>query len=260
MAQYQKYMFDNFVISDDDETSIAEPLDAENMVTETVEPKSEIAEAQVAEVQPAESEAAQEQETQQFAALEPESEPEPEPEPEPELKAPSYSQDELDAAVSAAEERSYEKGFNAATADVQKQQQAVLEEINGKLLSLLAEQDDSYRQDEQNALKFALGLVRKLLPNLEADVAKEEVEAFLSDNFAKFKGEKSLSFSFNPKMAANIAPLLSKLAEKNDFEGKIAVHKDINLGLSDCAVEWKNGGVTRSTEQILDNVENLLNK
>ncbi len=254
MAQYQKYMFDNFVISDDDETSIAEPLDAENMVTETVEPKSEIAEAQVAEVQSAEPEAAQEQETQQFAALEPE------PEPEPEPKAPSYSQDELDAAVSAAEERSYEKGFNAATADVQKQQQAVLEEINGKLLSLLAEQDDSYRQDEQNALKFALGLVRKLLPNLEADVAKEEVEAFLSDNFAKFKGEKSLSFSFNPKMAANVAPLLSKLAEKNDFEGKIAVHKDINLGLSDCAVEWKNGGVTRSTEQILDNVENLLNK
>lgn len=250
MAQYQKYMFDNFVISDDDETSIAEPLDAENMVTETVEPKSEIAEAQVAEVQSAEPEAAQEQETQQFAALEP----------EPEPKAPSYSQDELDAAVSAAEERSYEKGFNAATADVQKQQQAVLEEINGKLLSLLAEQDNSYRQDEQNALKFALGLVRKLLPNLEADVAKEEVEAFLSDNFAKFKGEKSLSFSFNPKMAANIAPLLSKLAEKNDFEGKIAVHKDINLGLSDCAVEWKNGGVTRSTEQILDNVENLLNK
>ena len=250
MAQYQKYMFDNFVISDDDETSIAEPLDAENMVTETVEPKSEIAEAQVAEAQSAEPEAAQEQETQQFAALEP----------EPEPKAPSYSQDELDAAVSAAEERSYEKGFNAATADVQKQQQAVLEEINGKLLSLLAEQDNSYRQDEQNALKFALGLVRKLLPNLEADVAKEEVEAFLSDNFAKFKGEKSLSFSFNPKMAANIAPLLSKLAEKNDFEGKIAVHKDINLGLSDCAVEWKNGGVTRSTEQILDNVENLLNK
>ena len=250
MAQYQKYMFDNFVISDDDETSIAEPLDAENMVTETVEPKSEIAEAQVAEVQSAEPEAAQEQETQQFAALEP----------EPEPKAPSYSQDELDAAVAAAEERSYEKGFNAATADVQKQQQAVLEEINSKLLSLLAEQDNSYRQDEQNALKFALGLVRKLLPNLEADVAKEEVEAFLSDNFAKFKGEKSLSFSFNPKMAANIAPLLSKLAEKNDFEGKIAVHKDINLGLSDCAVEWKNGGVTRSTEQILDNVENLLNK
>ena len=122
MAQYQKYMFDNFVISDDDETSIAEPLDAENMVTETVEPKSEIAEVQVAEVQSAEPEAAQEQETQQFAALEL----------EPEPKAPSYSQDELDAAVSAAEERSYEKGFNAATADVQKQQQAVLEEINSK--------------------------------------------------------------------------------------------------------------------------------
>ncbi len=252
MAQYQKYMFDNFVISDDAEMSTAEPLDAENTAPEVVVPETEAVETQTAETAAVEPELSPEPEKQIEAA--------PEPEPEPEPKAPSYSQDELDAAVSAAEERGYEKGFGAAAADMQKQQQAVLEEINGKLLGLLAEQADSGRQEEQNALKFALGLVRKLLPNLEADVAQEEVSAFLSDNFAKFKGEKSLSFSFNPEMAANIAPLLSKLAEKNDFEGKIAVHKDINLGLSDCSVEWKNGGVTRSTEQILDNVENLLNK
>ncbi len=96
------------------------------------------------------------------------------------------------------------------------------------------------------------------MPNLEAGVAKQEVEAFLRDNFSKFRGEKNLSFSFHPDMAAEIAPQLSKLAEKNDFEGKISVHKDINLNLSDCRVEWRNGGVERNTEEVLKKVENIL--
>lgn len=253
MAQYQKFMFDNFVISCDDDKCVAEPLDVEEPTaepeTETAEDSQIVTEDATADVADTETE---------VAAVEDDAE-EPETK-EPEIKAPSYSQDDLDAAVASAEERGYNKGFAAASSEGQKQQQAVLDEINGKLLTLLADQSDDRRQNEQNALKFALELVRKLLPNLEADVAKEEVEAFLSDNFARFKNEKALSFSFNPEMAAVVAPLLSKLAEKNDFEGKIAVHKDINLGMSDCLVEWKNGGVSRSTEQVLNNVEELLNQ
>ena len=251
MAQYQKFMFDNFVISCDDDKCVAEPLDVEEQLvdTEAVEDSQAVTEDTTTEVADTETEVA--------AAKDDAEEPENK---EPEIKAPSYSQDDLDAAVAAAEERGYNHGFAKASSDEQKQQQAVLEEINGKLLTLLADQSEDRRQNEQNALKFALELVRKLLPNLEADVAKEEVEAFLSDNFARFKNEKALSFSFNPEMAAVVAPLLSKLAEKNDFEGKIAVHKDINLGMSDCLVEWKNGGVARSTEQVLNNVEELLNQ
>lgn len=237
MAQYQKFMFDNFVISCDDEKCVAEPLDdIETELEKEAEPAVETVETVEAEVEPEAKEESGEE------------------------KTPGYSQEELDAAVKAAEEKGFEKGFNAASTDNQKLQQSVLEELSSRVMTLVAGQDEARRQDEQSALKLAVELVRKLLPSLEADVAKAEIEAFLSDNFAQFRREKSLSFSFHPDMAALVAPLLSKLAEKNDFEGKIAVHKDINLGLSDCRVEWRNGGVERSTEQVLHNVEELLDK
>ena len=248
MAQYQKFMFDNFVISCNDEECVAEPLDVKEATKET------LAEPEVQDLEP--------QETQEPEVSKEKAEEVPEPKEEEPIKPkePSYSQAELDAAVNSAEERGYEKGFSAAATDIQKAEQTALDEINNRLIALLSGESENKKEAEASALKFAVELVRKLLPNLEAGVAKEEVEAFLGDNFSKFRGEKNLSFSFHPDMAVEIAPQLSKLAEKNDFEGKISIHKDINMSLSDCRVEWRNGGVERNTEEILGKVENLLNQ
>ncbi len=246
MAQYQKFMFDNFVISCNDEECVAEPLDVKEETEESLaEPEAQIQESQETKEPENEEEKAEEiSKQEEEAPIKP--------------QEPSYSQAELDAAVKSAEEKGYERGFGAAATDIQKAEQTALDEINNRLVALLSGESENKKEAEASALKFAVELVRKLLPNLEAGVAKEEVEAFLSDNFSKFRGEKNLSFSFHPDMAAEIAPQLSKLAEKNDFEGKISVHKDINLSLSDCRVEWRNGGVERNTEEILGKVDNLL--
>ena len=55
-----------------------------------------------------------------------------------------------------------------------------------------------------------------------------------------------------------MANSLGKLAEQNDFEGKIAVHKDNSLGLSDCKIEWKDGRIERRAEDFIDKVEDLI--
>ena len=239
-------MFDNFVISCNDEECVAEPLDIEEETEETL--AEEYIDQAGQETEKVENQ--EEKETEVLAKKEEAEKP----------KEPSYSQSELDAAVKSAEEQGYEKGFSSATTELQKAAATALEEINNRLVALLSGEVENRREAEASALKFAVELVRKLLPNLEVEVAKQEVEAFLSDNFSKFRGEKNLSFSFHPDMAAEIAPQLSKLAEKNDFEGKISVHKDINMGLSDCRVEWRNGGVERNTEEVLEKVENILNQ
>ena len=234
MAQYQKFMFDNFVISCEDNQCTSQTL--EDAETEELEADSE--------------DVKQEEVTEDVIE---ETAPEDE-------KAPSYTQEELDSAVTSAEERGYEKGFNAASDEKEKQQTELLENINNRLMTLLAEVDKKSQDIEQGALQFALDLVKKLFPSLEKQHAVAEVQKFLKDNFSAFSHEDSLSFSFNPEMIESIASKIGKLAEKNDFEGKISIHKDDNLGLSECRVEWKNGGVERSPENILNKVEALLDK
>lgn len=228
MAEYQKFMFDNFIIACDDETG-----KLETQPEDTAEPAEIVTDTDFQELPP---------------------EPEVDPVPPPA----AYSQDELDAAVTRAEQTGYERGFQSASSDVQKSEQELLTAIDGKLMALLAEVENYKLQLEHDSLKFSAGVLRKILPGLEQERALAEVESFMVANFPAFRKEAMLSFSFNPETASSAAGLIAKLADKNDFEGKIAVHKDSALGLSDVRVEWQNGGVERRTGDLMAKVENLI--
>ena len=234
MAEYRKYMFDNFVISAErpQEEPEAEP------VSDEPEAEAELEEEKSAE--PVVEEPVVE---------------------EPVAPAPPevlYSREELQAAEHLAEEKGYERGYYTAISEKEKAENLLLDSINNRLMTILSEVGAQTAEQEQSLLRFAVSLVRKLLPSLEEEVALKEVEAFISDNFKNFAKEGILSFRFHPDMVSKIAPKISRLAEKNDFSGRIAVHKDENLGLSDCKIEWNNGGVERNMEQTLSRVEDLL--
>ncbi len=244
MPHYQKFMFDNFVIACEDEK--ASPSDNAGPVTE-------VADTQTPEPVP------EELPVEEAEKIETVAEPEPAPEPEP-LSPPAatFSQDELDAAVKQAEERGYENGFRAAFGDFEKQRLDLLQEMNTRLQELFAGEKEQERRAEREALSLAAAAVGKLFPSLEKKHARDEVKKFLEENFADFGKEASLSFSLNPEMAGAAAEIISKLADKNDFEGKIAIHKNAALGMSDCLVEWTNGGVERNSHKTLEKIEDLL--
>ena len=125
-------------------------------------------------------------------------------------------------------------------------------------MTLLAEAEEYRRVAEQDSLHTALAAVRKLLPGLEKQTAEAEINAFLSANFANFRSQSALVFSFNPEAVSAAAEIIARLANKNDFEGKISIHKDSALGISDCRVEWGEGGVERNTHKTLEKIEDLL--
>lgn len=244
MAEYQKFMFDNFVIECDEEECVAEPLvvpEDEDISVVSLDTIEEVVEESF------DTEVNEEREETAEIVIE-------------EPKAPTYTQEEMDMAVLTAEEKGFAKGKELALNDIEQQKQSTILQIEEQLKHLIISQEENTNLLENSALEIALAAVEKILPSLEHDVAKKEIEAFLMDNFSKFRRENNLAFCFNPNMAAEIAPILSKLANKHDYEGKISVHKDINLGLSDCKVEWKNGGVERNITKLKDKIKGLIQK
>ena len=112
---------------------------------------------------------------------------------------------------------------------------------------------------EKNILMEKISMIEKILPTMERKTAEKEIKNFLAENFANFSSQEALSFSFNPDMLSHVSDSIRRLAEQNDFEGKISVHKDISLGLSDCRVEWKSGGVERKTSSFINKIKNIVN-
>ena len=119
---------------------------------------------------------------------------------------------------------------------------------------LAANISDKEKQLENQALELAREVVVKLVPSIEKENAAALVAEFLSKNFKNFKNEAKLSFYFNPDIIKPMQETIARLANINDFEGKISLHKDASLSVSDCRIEWENGGVERSGEQALKKV------
>ena len=290
MAEYQKYMFDNFVVeinkgkdieaemlpeSEEERLADCETFDenSSDVVSETnmgdlpIEnfdtPTDELTEEQSETASLSDTETTIDSKKMTDVMPVSESEPEKIFEEEhvdnaPEIIEPSYSEEELKEAVKQAEEAAYSKGFQAASDDISEKHNLLLGDIKNQLMAIYAEIENKKSEIETSSLKFALGVIRKVLPTLERERAEAEVKSFLADNFANFAGQESLSFSFNPETVSLVAESIGRLAEQNDFEGKIAVHKDASLGVSDCRVEWKSGGVERSMTKTLDKIENLI--
>lgn len=234
MAEFKKFMFDNFIVEDTEKK-------IEEDIIEVVEmPVPENVPEQKTEV-----------EDVQDVVYEEVIEPEPEP-------VKTYTEEELAEQVRIAEQNGYEKGFKSSQCDIDAASVNVLNEINNRLLQLITDEQKQNSEMEKQSLDLVLSIVRKLVPSLLADEAKNIVNKFIADNFNNFKNEAKLSFYIHPDIISCVQKNIANLANRHDFEGKIALHKDNNLGISDCRIEWENGGVERNAGHLVGKIETML--
>lgn len=221
MAQFKKFMFDNFVIN--------KPEEEELPPVEDVIEAEIIPEPEPEEVLP---------EAEPVVEVEVEAE---EPEPMPDVK--TYTQEEVDELIKNAAQDGYERGFKSSQSGVDAETGTLLNEINQKLAVLFSEREQLSADYEKQALKVAAAVVCKMVPGLQAEHAGELVAQFIADNFNNFKQEAKLSFYIHPDIISYIQEKIAKLANSYDFEGKIALHKAPDLAKNECRIEWENGGV-----------------
>ena len=228
MSGYKKYEFDNFVL-DDDRAEVATPT------AEVATPEEEPTETAVSTPEVVETV------------------------PEPQaVVAPTYSEEEMNAVKTAAQKLGYEEGYRAKTEEIDNQTTGLLVELDKHIGDLLAQKEQLQKELERDFMELNLAVIKKLLPHISQEHAEEILTQFLNENFANFKTEAKLSFYFNPDIIGKMQAQIANLARINDFEGKIALHKDASLGVSDCRVEWENGGVQSGSDKLLEKVNNLL--
>ncbi len=242
MAKYQKYLFDDFVVGQEQPQ---EPDNKEDVAADVVaEDAQEAVQEVVEEPQEVPEETLDEDTSEDIEPVSP--------------PAPSYSQEDLDEAIEKAVEETVVKVKQEVQSDEINRQNELLAEIKNQLAQIFTKSDEQTIGMEEDGLKFFVACLRKVLPTIDTVTALPEIKNFLQENFVNLRNQKSLAFYLAPDMAKEVAPLIEKAAEQNDFEGKISIHKDDKLGLSDCRIEWKDGYVERDVTQLLDKIEELL--
>ena len=270
MAEYEKFLFDNFVIEDKDELPpLPEDLSAPSTDTALIIPEgADISEADV-EIKPDSTEGKDSEEIEPETTEETEEialEEETPPEPQEELKEEddelpvviTYTEEEVVERVEQAKKEAYNKGITDAANSSQAQIQHLLTEIDKLLQEKLSEMSTIKEELSKGFRSMGISLLETLVPSLIKEQAVELLNNFLRQNFENFVKEPKLTFYFNPEILVKTQEMLGALAHKNDYEGKIVLHKDKNLAISECRIEWENGGVEYNTTQMLETAKALI--
>ena len=220
------------------------------------------------ETPPSETEAA-EQET----ALKQETEPEPEQDIPPKEQisipvssVPVFSSDQLNAAKEKAREEGRllgleegrEAAWQEAMVSLEKQNADILSSIDTSLKNIFAGFEKNAQMSIDAAIDFAMAVCKKALPALCETNAILEIRDLLEKNLHFLKDEPKISLRLNPFLADQIKPVLTDLVKKEAYGGKIAVIRDDTLAVGDCRVEWKNGGLEKNVQDVLNHTEELI--
>ena len=176
MAELRKFLFDNFVIEEKRKNK-----------PEAVEPEPEILPA--VEMQPEEEPEEKQEDVREadFEEIVP---------PEPDVK--TFTEEEVAEKIKIAEQDAYERGFKTAQEDIENATAALLENINNRLMTLIAASAQAEENAEQEAFSLARAVVEKLVPSLTEENAAGIVKKFIGENFNNFKNEAKLSFYIHP--------------------------------------------------------------
>ena len=252
MAEYEKFKFDNFIIKDGDDL----PEFPEELPIPTTDTALSVpAEADNTE-QTLEAEIGTEPEVEEHEEIELPKEEEEELPQLPEVI--TFTEEEVEEKIKEAEDKAYEKGRQEGLREQGAELNLLLEQIDKALQNKMAGAEKIKEELSNQFKNFAKVLIEKLVPTMAAEQAEARLKMFLEENFSNFKNEAKLSFYFNPDIITKAQEIVARLAHKTDYEGKIALHKDAKLGLSDCRVEWENGGVDVSLKQMQQEAEALL--
>jgi flagellar assembly protein FliH len=191
--------------------------------------------------------------------------PKPEPEivvedlPPPPPPPPTFSEEELEAAVAEARKTALAegqaKGTADATAHTERQTATALNTIAQHFAKVDGEVKAAAEQIRETSLELSLAMVRRLFPEFARQHGLEEVKELLGRCLDNLRTEPRFTVKVASGQAEALKNEVEALARSRGFEGRIVVAAEESLKPGDCRIEWSQGGMIRSADEIWKAIE-----
>jgi flagellar assembly protein FliH len=191
--------------------------------------------------------------------------PKPEPEnivedlPPPPPPPPTFSEEELEAAVAEARKTALAEGQTKGKADAaaqtERQTATALTAIAGHFAKIEGEVTAAMAEMRESTVEVSLALVRRLFPEFARQHGLEEVKELLGRCLDTLRTEPRFTVKVASDQAETLKGEVEALAQSRGFEGRIVVAAEEGLKPGDCRIEWSQGGMIRSADEIWKAIE-----
>ena len=158
------------------------------------------------------------------------------------------SRAEIAQMIADAEARAFREGFQAAQkeASVESDRRSALamEEIAIAMRTLASNFKAVEGRVETEAVDVAVTVARKLCADLVAAEPLAEVMALVADCLRHLTSTPHIAIRINDTLYDRARERIEDLAKRSGFEGWLVILAEPDIDVSDCRIEWADGGCT----------------
>ena len=159
-----------------------------------------------------------------------------------------------DLALETARDGAYQQGLADGRAQVIHEASTHTDKMVARLLELIqvANNDMATAREKsaEQAVRLALAATQALVPNLIAREPEGELMALFGDCVAQLDGAPQLVIHVPENSADDLKARLENAAANQVTDNDIRVVVDKTMVDGDCRIAWSNGEITRSREQL----------
>ena len=166
------------------------------------------------------------------------------------------------ADVERARTEGYAAGFAAgeteAAARADRELSTAMNELAAGAAGLIAALDARMKSLTAEATQLAVTCARKLAPATIATRPEAEIEAVLRDCLSHLNREPHILLRVSTGLVDRLKETVDHMAMERGLTGRIILLGEPEMGGGDCVVEWADGGVVRSHDDIENEISQIV--
>jgi len=134
----------------------------------------------------------------------------------------------------------------------------LLENILDAAQNLVARQDEQVVLMNKEAASLALAIIEKLAPALVKKTPLEEIELLVDQCLKNSPLEPRFVIRVDDAILSALQGRMEKIKRTRGFPGQVVLISAPMANISDCRVEWANGGVERDFDSLMATIKNTV--
>lgn len=169
--------------------------------------------------------------------------------------APTFSEEELQAAKDEAQKSGYEDGQKAALESIEQQKLQTLQSIQQSLSALFDCEEDRNQKLETHVIALTYKALTKLYPIFMESAGTQEVRALLSHQLQELRKSPAIDITLPPQLAAKVEDDINALKERLAAQGSWTIMEDDSLSAGACQITWEHGGLEWQPDMIYNAIQ-----
>ena len=148
-----------------------------------------------------------------------------------------------------------EQGYSEAVESLEKSCETILETIAGSFATIISRHEEQIASMEKNATILVLTIIKKLAPAIVADQPIKEIESLVQECLKNNPLEPRMVIRLDEQMLPMLRKKIDTIQTASDYSGQIVLISEPMSNISDCRVEWIDGGAERDFDSLMNSVE-----